>query len=102
MNKSMTLYVTDPDSGATAEIAKLYIYKMSTRFGGATAVNAEGYWVNPKTLELEQERVMLLTSYHEDEDQTAADVLASQFIHDMKRNGEQAVMIVRNGEAIIA
>ena len=99
----LTLYVPDPDTGATGEIAKLYTYKLVTRFGGATAVNGEGDWINPTTLELEQERVTLITSYFEDDtiDLNAAEVMAVQFVHDMKRNGQDAVMYVLNGEAVI-
>lgn len=101
MRNTLTLYIPDPNTGALSEITDLYQYKMARRFGGCTVVDAHGSWINGAG-ELEEERVTLLTSYHTDEQQTAADVLASQLIHDLKKAGEEAVMIVRNGTAIIS
>ena len=103
MNKSMTLYIPDNKQGTLSDSISLYEYKMARRFGGATVTFGEGLWINGEG-EMEQEPVVMITSYFKDKGdlQIAADVLASQFIHDLKRQGEEAVMIVRNGEAIIA
>ena len=101
MNNMLTLYIPDPKTGAMALILDTYERRMARQFGGATLVYGTGLWINGRD-ELEREPVVMITSYFSGEFQIRADVLASSFIHDLKRNGEEAVMIVRNGKAIIA
>ena len=104
MNNSLTLYI--PDTNAMQGLTTLYECKMARRFGGCTTTRGIGSWINGQA-ELEREPVTMITSYfgasddHQDP-QIGADVLASQFIRSLKKAGEEAVMIVRNGEAIIA
>ena len=96
MNKSLTLYIPSELSILRREYTK----RMARRFGGATVVTGYGAWINSKD-RIEFEDVSMITSYHNEDDQLAADVLTTQFAHDLRKAGEEAIFIVRNGEALI-
>ena len=98
MRNKLTLYI--PDTLELDEIQNLYQYKMARRFGGVTRTLGNGSWINGQA-ELEREPVAMLTSWFNETEQTAADVMASQFAHDLRRAGEEAIFIIRNGEALI-
>ena len=101
MNNKLTLYLPEGRTLDLADLADLYEHKMARRFGGATVVQASGSWINGAG-ELEQEPVTMITSYFSGMDIVGADVIKAQFVHDLKKAGEEAVMYVLNGTATIS
>lgn len=96
MNNTLTLYV--PSSMTTAR--RVYTERMARRFGGATVTTGYGAWINGEA-ELEFEDVSMIMSYAEDWDLEGLNVMLRQFVHDLLKAGEEAVMYVLNGKAYI-
>lgn len=100
MNNTLTLYIPNSSSVEIREIQSLYEYRMARRFGGSTTVQGLGHWINGEG-EMEQEPVLMITSYFGHGEMMAAHVMIEQFRHDLIKAGEEAVMVVLNGEATI-
>ena len=96
MNNTLTLYVPK----ARNLTAYAYTKRMARRFGGATITDSTGAWINGEG-ELEIEEVQLITSYFGHGKMMAAHVMIEQFRYDLFKAGEEAVMVVLNGEATI-
>ena len=96
MNNTLTLYVPK----ARNLTAFTYTKRMARRFGGATVTDGTGAWINSVD-ELEIEEVQLITSYFGHGQMMAAHVMIGQFRNDLLKAGEEAVMVVLNGEATI-
>ena len=98
MNNTLTLYI--PDTNALDALYIIYRERMARRFGGCTVQEADGSWINGDG-ELEREPVLMITSYFGHGKMMAAHVMIEQFRHDLIKAGEEAVMVVLNGEATI-
>ena len=98
MNSFITLYI--PDQPDLQDLANLYEHKLARRFGGCTTTQGKGAWINGQD-HIQREPVLMITSWFNVTEQVAADVLTSQFAHDLRKAGEEAIFIVRNGEALI-
>ncbi len=97
MRNKLTLYIPATLMSYRME----YVKRMARRFGGATVTEGWGSWINGEG-ELEQEPVFMVQSWLGHADMMGAHVLIRQFVHDLLKADEEAVMYVLNGEAFIA